>query len=141
MEVAEDAAGFVHVTGVGSSTALAQIVQLVQDAQTRQVPIQSLADAISSVFVPTVCALSLLTYMIWYALCSSGVVPEDWFAEEGAGTFSLMFAIACLVISCPCALGLATPTVSQSRKCHFQEVPVRRCLLCFFTTMTGTRMH
>jgi Cu+-exporting ATPase len=110
VEVAEDAAGFVHVTGVGSSTALAQIVQLVQDAQTRQVPIQSLADAISSVFVPTVCALSLLTYMIWYALCSSGVVPEDWFAEEGAGTFSLMFAIACLVISCPCALGLATPT-------------------------------
>jgi hypothetical protein len=49
-------------------------------------------------------------------------VPKDWFAEEGAGTFSLMFAIACLVISCPCALGLATPTVSQIRKYHFQEV-------------------
>jgi len=109
---AEQAAGFVHVTGVGSSTALAQIVQLVQDAQTRQVPIQSLADTISSVFVPTVCACSLLTYMVWYALCSSGVVPEDWFMDEGAGTFSLMFGIACLVISCPCALGLATPTVS-----------------------------
>jgi Cu+-exporting ATPase len=111
---AEDAAGFVHVTGVGSSTALAQIVQLVQDAQTRQVPIQSFADTISSVFVPTVCALSLITYMVWYALCSSGVVPEEWFSKEGAGTFSLMFGIACLVISCPCALGLATPTVSLS---------------------------
>ena len=83
----EDAAGFVHVTGVGSSTALAQIVQLVQDAQTRQVPIQSLADTISSVFVPTVCALSLLTYMIWYALCSSGVVPEDWFMKKEPGPF------------------------------------------------------
>ena len=111
---AQEAASFVHVTGVGSSTALAQIVQLVQDAQTRQVPIQSLADTISSVFVPTVCALSLLTYMVWYALCSSGVVPEEWYRDEGAGTFSLMFAIACLVISCPCALGLATPTVSEN---------------------------
>jgi Cu+-exporting ATPase len=117
VEVAEDAAGFVHVTGVGSSTALAQIAQLVQDAQTRQVPIQSLADTISSVFVPTVVALSLLTYMVWYALCSSGVVPEDWFVDEGPGTFSLMFGIACLVISCPCALGLATPTVSELVTC------------------------
>jgi Cu+-exporting ATPase len=107
---AEQAASFVCVTGVGSSTALAQIVQLVQDAQTRQVPIQTLADSISSVFVPTVCTLSVLTFMVWYALCSSGVAPKEWFAEEGAGTFSLMFGIACLVISCPCALGLATPT-------------------------------
>lgn len=111
VECEDAAAGFVQVTGVGASTALAQIVQLVQDAQTRQVPIQSLADTISSVFVPTVCACSVVTYMVWYALCSSGVVPKEWFIKEGAGTFSLMFAIACLVISCPCALGLATPTV------------------------------
>ena len=103
---------FVEVTGVGSDTALAQIIQLVQDAQTRAVPIQSFADSVSAIFVPTVCTLSLLTYMTWYALCSSNVVPVAWYEDlqESPATFSLTFAIACLVISCPCALGLATPT-------------------------------
>ena len=105
-------AAFVQVTGVGSSTALSQIMQLVQEAQTRSVPIQSFADRISSIFVPTVCTISLLTYMTWYALCNTQVVPSSWYQElgEDPATFSLMFAIACLVISCPCALGLATPT-------------------------------
>jgi Cu+-exporting ATPase len=105
----------VEVTGVGANTALAQIVQLVQDAQTRQVPIQDLADTISSVFVPTVCTLAVLTYLVWYALCNTGVVPAEWYEDEGDATFSLMFGIACLVISCPCALGLATPTAVMVR--------------------------
>jgi len=105
-------AAFVEVTGVGSATALAQIIQLVQDAQTRSVPIQTFADTVSAIFVPTVCLISLLTYMTWYALCSSRVVPSAWYEDLGEDptTFSLMFGIACLVISCPCALGLATPT-------------------------------
>ena len=106
----ETPGAFVFVNGVGASTALAQIVQLVQEAQTRQVPIQSLADTISGVFVPAVCICSVVTFMTWYALCMTGVVPSQWFASEGPCTFSLMFGIACLVISCPCALGLATPT-------------------------------
>ena len=114
VETSEEGSGavFVEVTGVGSDTALSQIIQLVQDAQTRSVPIQSFADTVSAVFVPTVCAVSLLTYMTWYALCSAGVVPSSWYEnlDEGPATFSLTFAIACLVISCPCALGLATPT-------------------------------
>ena len=104
------AAAFVQVTGVGSSTALAQIVQLVQEAQSRQVPIQHFADTVSAVFVPTVVTISILTFMVWYALCNSGVVPTEWYGDETPATFSLTFAIACLVISCPCALGLATPT-------------------------------
>ena len=104
------AAAFIQVTGVGSSTALAQIVQLVQDAQSRQVPIQHFADTVSAVFVPVVVTISILTFMVWYALCNSGVVPSGWFDGESPATFSLTFAIACLVISCPCALGLATPT-------------------------------
>ena len=105
-------ASFVQVTGVGSDTALAQIIQLVQDAQTRSVPIQTFADTVSSIFVPSVCLISLLTYMTWYALCKSKVVPASWYEDLGEDpvTFSLMFGIACLVISCPCALGLATPT-------------------------------
>jgi Cu+-exporting ATPase len=108
-------AAFVQVTGVGSSTALAQIVQLVQEAQTRSVPIQSFADQISAVFVPAVCVVSVLTFMTWYALCSANVVPAHWYQDqsEDAATFSLRFAIACLVISCPCALGLAAPTATM----------------------------
>ncbi|KAL7561939.1 hypothetical protein ACA910_022497 [Epithemia clementina (nom. ined.)] len=105
-------AAFVEVTGVGSATALAQIIQLVQDAQTRSVPIQTFADSVASIFVPAVCLISLLTYMTWYALCKTDVVPPSWYEDLGEDpvTFSLMFGIACLVISCPCALGLATPT-------------------------------
>jgi P-type Cu+ transporter len=105
-------AAFVEVTGVGADTALAKIIQLVSDAQTRVVPIQTFADQVSSIFVPTVCTVSLLTYMIWYALCSAQVVPPAWYQDlnEDPVTFSLLFGIACLVISCPCALGLATPT-------------------------------
>jgi cation transport ATPase len=106
-------AAFIQVTGIGSSTALAKIVNLVQQAQTRAVPIQSFADQISAIFVPTVCAISLLTFFVWYTLCSYNVVPAEWYRNElseDSVTFSMMFAIACLVISCPCALGLATPT-------------------------------
>ena len=106
-------AAFIQVTGVGSSSALAKIVDLVQQAQSRAVPIQTFADQVSAIFVPTVCAISLVTYLVWYALCSSNVVPVEWYRDElgeDSVTFSMMFAIACLVISCPCALGLATPT-------------------------------
>eukprot|EP00980_Cylindrotheca_fusiformis_P011854 scaffold2817_cov130-Cylindrotheca_fusiformis.AAC.9 len=106
-------AAFVDVTGVGSSTALSQIVTLVQDAQNRnrEVPIQNLADSISSVFVPTVVAISTVTFMVWYALIQGEMVPKSYLpAGESPATFSLLFAISCLVISCPCALGLATPT-------------------------------
>jgi Cu+-exporting ATPase len=104
-------ASFVQVTGVGSATALSQIVKLVQDAQNRQVPIQNLADTIAGIFVPVVVTFSVLTYMIWYAAIQSGIVPLSYLPEdESPATFSLLFGIACLVISCPCALGLATPT-------------------------------
>ena len=103
---------FCQVTGVGSSTALAQIIQLVQDAQSSKVPMENFADTVSSIFVPVVATFSIVTFLVWYALCSSEVVPKEWYRDldEDAATFSLMFGIACLVISCPCALGLATPT-------------------------------
>jgi Cu+-exporting ATPase len=112
VEVGQEAgACFVQVTGVGSSTALSQIVQLVQDAQGRQIPIQNLADTISSIFVPSVVILSVVTFMVWYGLVQSGGVPSSYLPKgESPATFSLLFGISCLVISCPCALGLATPT-------------------------------
>ena len=90
-------AAFVVVTGVGSQTALSQIVSLVQNAQNRQVPIQNLADQISGIFVPAVVTISVVTFMVWYALCQSEVVPESWLNGETPATFSLLFGIACLV--------------------------------------------
>eukprot|EP00531_Pseudo-nitzschia_arenysensis_P006506 CAMPEP_0116157054 /NCGR_PEP_ID=MMETSP0329-20121206/23146_1 /TAXON_ID=697910 /ORGANISM="Pseudo-nitzschia arenysensis, Strain B593" /LENGTH=821 /DNA_ID=CAMNT_0003654149 /DNA_START=437 /DNA_END=2902 /DNA_ORIENTATION=+ len=107
----EAGASFVEVTGVGSNTALSQILQLVQDAQNRQVPIQDFADKVAGIFVPTVVILSILTFLIWYTLIQMGIVPLSLLPdEESPQTFSLLFGISCLVISCPCALGLATPT-------------------------------
>lgn len=88
-----------RATRVGKDTALAQIVKLVEDAQGSKAPIQRLADQISSYFVPVVLGLSLLTFGIWYVLG-----PEPKF------TYALVSMIAVLIIACPCALGLATPT-------------------------------
>ncbi|NGX61364.1 MAG: Copper-exporting P-type ATPase A [Chlamydiae bacterium] len=85
-------------TAVGSNTALASIIRLVKEAQSSQAPIQRLADKISAVFVPIVVAISLVTFFVWW-----GVTKE--LAE------SLINAVSVLVIACPCALGMATPTV------------------------------
>ncbi len=86
-----------EATKVGSETALAQIVRLVEEAQGSKAPIQALADRVSAVFVPVVIVIAALTFVIWLA--------------SGAGfTPALVRLVAVLVIACPCALGLATPT-------------------------------
>eukprot|EP00537_Pseudo-nitzschia_pungens_P018811 CAMPEP_0172409882 /NCGR_PEP_ID=MMETSP1061-20121228/76589_1 /TAXON_ID=37318 /ORGANISM="Pseudo-nitzschia pungens, Strain cf. pungens" /LENGTH=1009 /DNA_ID=CAMNT_0013146047 /DNA_START=313 /DNA_END=3342 /DNA_ORIENTATION=+ len=105
---ADTGAGFVEVTGVGAKTALSQILQLVEDAQNRQVPIQDFCDTVAGIFVPSVVVISVLTIVIWYALLTNGVLERV--PGETPLTTALLFGIACLVISCPCALGLATPT-------------------------------
>ncbi|MCD5360952.1 heavy metal translocating P-type ATPase [Chromobacterium aquaticum] len=87
----------VRATGVGGDTQLAEIVRLVSAAQGSKAPIQQLADVISGVFVPVVVGISLLTFII------TGLWLQDWSA-------ALIHAVAVLVIACPCALGLATPT-------------------------------
>ena len=83
---------------VGSDTLLSQIVTMVQQASTSRAPIQKLADRISSYFVPTVIAISVLTFILWAV-----------FAKEHAWEYALVNAISVLIIACPCALGLATP--------------------------------
>jgi Cu+-exporting ATPase len=92
-----------EATKVGKETALAQIVRLVEEAQGSKAPIQKLADQVSAVFVPIVIAIAALTFLAWYFL-----VPEAW----GGGDFTaaLINMVAVLVIACPCAMGLATPT-------------------------------
>jgi len=102
---------FVLATKVGSDTTLAQIIKLVEDAQMQKAPIQALADQISQVFVPMVVLISILTFIIWFSLAETGSLPDDYISPElNEFVFALLFSIACLVIACPCALGLATPT-------------------------------
>jgi P-type Cu+ transporter len=88
----------IEATRVGSDTALQQIVRLVQEAQADKAPIQKLVDQVSNIFVPLVLFLALLTFSIWYFWAGASLF------------FALSQTIAVLVIACPCALGLATPT-------------------------------
>jgi P-type Cu+ transporter len=93
-----------EATRVGKDTALAQIVRLVQEAQGSKAPIQRLADRVSGVFVPAVIAAALLTFSGWLFLAP----PPS--GDTSALTRALINMVAVLVIACPCALGLATPT-------------------------------
>lgn len=92
--------GSLHIrtTKIGANTVLAQIIKLVQQAQATKAPIQRLADSISSIFVPAVIAISILTFTSWYIL---GPAPTF--------TYALVATVSVLIIACPCALGLATP--------------------------------
>jgi Cu+-exporting ATPase len=88
-----------RAAGVGAQTALAQIIRLVEEAQGSKAPIQRLADKVAAVFVPVVFAIALTTFVIWY------FVPD-----QSAFSRALINFVSVLVIACPCALGLATPT-------------------------------
>jgi Cu+-exporting ATPase len=88
-----------EATRVGSDTALAQIARLVQDAQTGKAPVQRLADRVSAIFVPVVITLAAATLGFWLAA-----------AAPDSATVAFTAAVAVLIIACPCALGLATPT-------------------------------
>lgn len=85
-------------TKVGSNTMLSQIVELVKKAQTSHAPIQNLTDKISGFFVPAVLIIAIITFVIWYVFLNASLVN------------AILFAVSVIVIACPCALGLATPT-------------------------------
>lgn len=84
---------------VGADTMLSQIIKMVQEAQGSKAPVQRVVDKIALVFVPVVLGLSVLTFILWYAIGGSGQLPH-----------AILSAVSVLVIACPCALGLATPT-------------------------------
>lgn len=88
-----------RATKVGKNTVLAQIIKIVEDAQGSKAPIQRMADRISGIFVPIVVGIAVVTFIVWYFFISNGEMAS-----------ALKAAIAVLVIACPCALGLATPT-------------------------------
>ncbi|MDH7486867.1 MAG: heavy metal translocating P-type ATPase, partial [Anaerolineae bacterium] len=112
--------GLLHVraTRIGKDTFLAQVVRLVEQAQGTKVPVQAFADRVTAVFVPIVLGIALLTFLAWFlfpetlrpiAVWASGFLP--W-VDPGlnAFTLALITTVSVLVIACPCALGLATPT-------------------------------
>ncbi|EIE22528.1 copper-translocating P-t [Coccomyxa subellipsoidea C-169] len=101
----------VKATRVGSDTTLAQIVRLVERAQMSKAPIQAVADRISAVFVPIILAVAFVTWLGWFVAGETGAFPAEWFPMgSNAFLFALLFGIAVLVVACPCALALATPT-------------------------------
>ena len=84
---------------VGGDTALAHIIRMVQEAQGSKAPVQRLVDKAALVFVPVVACIALLTFLLWWMIGGNGYLPQ-----------AIMSAVAVLVIACPCAMGLATPT-------------------------------
>lgn len=84
---------------IGEKTALAQIVRMVQEAQGSKAPVQRIVDKAALVFVPVVAAIALVTFIIWWAIGGNAALPQ-----------AILSAVAVLVIACPCAMGLATPT-------------------------------
>ena len=88
-----------RATRIGADTALAQIIRMVERAQGTKLPIQALVDKVTGIFVPIVIAAALVTFAVWFV-----------FGPDPALTFALVNAVAVLIIACPCAMGLATPT-------------------------------
>ena len=93
-----DGALTIKVTKVGDETMLAQIVEMVKKAQTSHAPIQNLTDRISQIFVPAVLIIAIITFAVWVTFFHASMVQ------------GMLYAVAVIVIACPCALGLATPT-------------------------------
>ncbi|MCL2127884.1 MAG: heavy metal translocating P-type ATPase [Treponema sp.] len=93
---------------VGSETALAQIIKLVEEAQGSKAPIAKIADIVCGYFVPIVCVIAVIAGVGWFAAASAGLAALP--AGKSAAEFALTIFISVLVIACPCALGLATPT-------------------------------
>ncbi|PHT57904.1 putative copper-transporting ATPase HMA5 [Capsicum baccatum] len=105
--------GVLHIkaTKVGSESALSQIVRLVESAQMAKAPVQKFADRISKYFVPLVIILSFSTWLAWFLAGKYDGYPKSWIPSSmDSFQLALQFGISVMVIACPCALGLATPT-------------------------------
>ena len=90
---------FAAVEQIGENTALAHIIRMVQEAQGSKAPVQRIVDKAALIFVPAVAAIALITFIIWWLIGGNAALPQ-----------AILSAVAVLVIACPCAMGLATPT-------------------------------
>lgn len=101
----------IRITGVGGTSMLDQIVNVVQEGQTKRAPMEQIADTMTSYFVPVITLFAIITWIVWIVVGYAGAVPED--VENGDGSwvaFALQFSIAVFVVACPCGLALAAPT-------------------------------
>ncbi|KAK8097617.1 heavy metal translocating P-type ATPase [Apiospora kogelbergensis] len=110
--VNKDAPIVIQITGVAGRSMLDKIVNIVRDGQTKKAPIEDIANALTSYFVPIITLIAILTWLTWLSLGISGAIPESWMSVSSGGwvAFSLQFAISVFVVACPCGLGLAAPT-------------------------------
>lgn len=101
----------IRITGVGGTSMLDQIVNIVQEGQTKRAPMEQIADTMTSYFVPVITLFAIITWVVWIAVGYAGAVPDDVQNEDGSWVaFALQFSIAVFVVACPCGLALAAPT-------------------------------
>lgn len=100
----------IRATRVGEETTLFRITKIVQEAQNTKPEIQRVADRIAGVFVPIIITYSVLVFLVWIVLGYTDSYPEEWRDGNSPLTFAFTFFLATVVVACPCALGLATPT-------------------------------
>eukprot|EP01065_Artemidia_motanka_P032094 TRINITY_DN39145_c0_g1_i1.p1 TRINITY_DN39145_c0_g1~~TRINITY_DN39145_c0_g1_i1.p1 ORF type:complete len:813 (+),score=166.64 TRINITY_DN39145_c0_g1_i1:57-2441(+) len=99
-----------RATKVGGDATLAQIIRLVNDAQTNRAPVQAFADRIAGVFVPVVVSIAVGSFAVWLTLGLTDSYPASWRSGITPAAFATNFLLTSLVVACPCAMGLATPT-------------------------------
>ena len=101
-----------YVTGVGGTSMLDKIVDVVREGQTKRAPVERIADTVTGYFVPVITLLAVITFVVWASLGAAGVLPDRYRDNErdSWAFWSLEFAIAVFVVACPCGLGLAAPT-------------------------------
>ena len=101
----------IQVDRLAENSAINQIMKLVESAQSAKAPIQGYADKISSYFVPAIVMLAIFTWIVWFSITYSDWSQDNlWLENKTRFVFAFNFGISTLVIACPCALGLATPT-------------------------------
>lgn len=102
----------VEITGLNGTSMLDQIISVVREGQSKRAPVERVVDAITGYFVPVITAIAISTFLTWFALGQSGILPVKYLeGQEGGWAFwSLNFAIAVFVGACPCGIGLAAPT-------------------------------
>lgn len=101
---------YIQVTKLSSESTVNQLAQLIEQTQLSTPKIRKFADKLAFYFGPTIFAMSILVFLIWLILIKANKVPKEWYSEVGEILFCILFSLSVLVISCPCALGLAIPT-------------------------------